>query len=236
MHLSFSNMKYFSMITLPTILIFVFICCAEASPVATPARRSERSPCPRNIRMICPTEKKYFVVHSSWKGRWCEFDEPIMVTALRDCDNSIMDTCKDRWKKKPNNCSAPLIKEVVDNAFQGVCFLHDLCYLSRNTGRKDCDDWFLHNMKQMCSIRRNWFKRSLCKFGARTVYWAVRAFGGGPFYKGKSWAKENCYPRNGLDLGSAGNPQQPDNEQSTEPEQTELEQADENSPKPAGAD
>ena len=135
------------MITLPTILIFVFICCTEASPVATPAKRTERSSCPRNIRMIYPTEKEHFVVHSSRKGQGCEFDEPIMVTALRDFDNSIMDACKDRWKKKPNNCSAPLIKEVVDNSFQGACFLHDLCYLSRNTERKDCDDWFLHNMR-----------------------------------------------------------------------------------------
>ena len=84
----------------------------------------------------------------------------------------------------------------------------------------------------MCSLHRNWVKRSLCKFGAHTVYLAVRAFGGGPFYKGKSWAKENCSSGNGLDLGSAGSPEQPDDEQSTEPEQTELEQADENSPKP----
>ena len=225
-------MKYFSMITLPTILIFVFICCAEASPIPTPARRTERSPCPRNIRMICPTEKKHFVVHSSREGRGCEFDEPIMVTALRDCNNSIMDACKDRWKKKPNNCSASLIKEVVDYVFQGACFLHDLCYSSRNTEQKDCDDWFLHNMKQMCSLSRSWVTRFHCKFGARTVHLAVRAFGGGPFNKGKRWAKENCSPGNGLDLASAGSPDQPDDKQSTELEQTELEQADENSPKP----
>ena len=185
-------MKYLSVINLARILLFVFICYAGANPTTTPARRTKRSSCRRNIQMICPTEKKHFVVHSSRKGRGCEFDEPIMVTALRDCDNSIMDTCKDRWEKKPNNCSAPVIKEVVDYAFQGSCFLHDLCYLAWNTTQKDCDDWFLHNMKQMCSIRGGWLTRSLCKGGAYIVYWAVRAFGGGKFDDAKSWTKENC--------------------------------------------
>ena len=118
-------MKYFSLLT---ILIFVYIRCAGASPITMPARRTERSSCPRNIRMICPTEEKHFVVHSSRKGRGCEFDEPIMVTALRDCDNSVMDACKDKWGKRHNNCSAPIFKQVVDYAFQGACVLHDLCH------------------------------------------------------------------------------------------------------------
>ena len=185
-------MIYFSVVNLPTILIFVLICYAGANRITTPARRTERSSCPRNIQMICPTEEKHFVVHSSRKGRGCEFNEPIMVTALRDCNNSVMEACKDRWQKKPNNCSAPVIKEIVDYAFQGACFLHDLCYLSWNTTQKDCDDWFLHNMKQMCSVREGFF----CKAGAYAVYGAVRLFGGSKFDDAKSWTKENCTARN----------------------------------------
>ena len=82
-------------------------------------------------------------------------------------------------RKNPcNNCSAPVIKKVVDYAFQGAFFLHELCYLAWNTTQKDCDHWFLHNMKQMCSIRGNWFTRSLCKGCAYIVYLAaVRGFG-----------------------------------------------------------
>ena len=143
--------------------------------------------------MICPTEKKYFVVHSSWTGVSCKFDEPITVTALRECDNSVMDGCRDRWENKPNNCSAPVIKGIVDYAFQGACFLHDLCYLSRNTEQKDCDDWFLHNMNQMCSTRRSWYARLLCKGSAHTVYLAVRSFGRIKFDEAKNWTRrENC--------------------------------------------
>ena len=150
--------------------------------------------CPRNIQMICPTEKKYFVVHSSLHGMDCKFDEPIMVTALRECNNSIMGVCKDKWEKKSDNCSASVIKEVVDYAFQGACFLHDLCYLSWNTNQKDCDDWFLHNMKKMCSIQES--TCPLCIVGANTVYFAVRKSGRSlrNFDEAKSWTKDNCIP------------------------------------------
>ena len=139
--------------------------------------------CSCNIWMICPTEKKHFVVHSSWDRLSCKFDEPIAVTALRECDNSVMDACRDRWVTKPDNCSAPVIK--LDNAFQGACFLHDLCYLSWNTEQEDCDDWFLHNMKQMCSIQK--LSCSLCIIGACTVYLADRGFGRTNFDEAKNW-------------------------------------------------
>ena len=206
--------------------------------------------CPRNIRMICPTEEKHFVVHSSLnKNRQgqeaCEFDEPIMVTALRECNNSVMDECRDRWEKKPNNCSAPVFKEVVDKAFQGACFLHDLCYLSRNTEQEDCDDWFLHNMKQMCSIQVKCSALSLCNATANTMHLAVEKFGRSKFSDAKEWTDENCIAEStptkgptsedfgsgkGLGSGSgSGRPVLPD-EQSTE--QTDLEPPDENSPKP----
>ena len=89
------------MVILLTIFIFMFICYAGASPITTrPAKRKEPYSCPRNIQMICPTEEKRFVVHSSRKGRGCEFDEPVMVTALRDCNNSVMDACRDKWVEK----------------------------------------------------------------------------------------------------------------------------------------
>ena len=154
------------------------------------APKSLAATCPRNIRMICPTNEEHFVVHSSWDRAGCKFDEPIMVTALRECDNSVMDACKEKWEEKPNNCSLPVIKEVVDNAFQGACLLHDLCYLSWNTERRHCDDWFLHNMKQVCLIRRSWFRRSLCLASAHTVHLAVRGFGRVKFDVAKNWTKK----------------------------------------------
>ena len=123
--------------------------------------------------MRCPTGM-YFAVHSSWHGllSGCKFDEPIMVTALKECkDNSVPEACEDKWENRPNNCSAPVLKKAVDYAFQGACFLHDLCYLSLNTAQKDCDNWFLRNMNQICSIRKA--TRYLCNLGASAVYTAV---------------------------------------------------------------
>ena len=199
-----SNMKYISMDKVLMTLVFVFICYAEASPITMPARRTERFlgsifSCPRNIRMICPTGKKYFVVHSSWKGllSGCQFDEPIMVTALRECkDDSVPKACEDKWEKRPNNCSSPVFKEIIDYAFQGACFLHDLCYLSPYTKKDDCDDWFLHNMKKMCSIRKA--TRFPCKLGANVVYKAVSNYGKCNFDMAKKWTNQNCTdcPRN----------------------------------------
>ena len=190
-------MKYFSAVGL-LILIPLFICYAEASPTRPrpPVTRTKHFSCPRNIRMICPTEKKHFVVHSSWSwSRFgCKLEESIAEAALKECDNSVIDVCKERWERKfRNDCSVPIpvVKEVVvDYLFQGACFLHNLCYLSRNTKRKDCDDWFLHNMKKTCSVRM--LTRPFCVASAYTVNLAARGFGRTNFEKAKNWTKANC--------------------------------------------
>ena len=104
-----------------------------------------------------------------------------------------MDVCKEKWEKKPNDCNVPIpvVKEVVlDYQFLGACFLHDLCYLSWDTERKDCDDWFLHNMKKTCSVRM--LTRPFCVGSALTVDLAVRGFGRSNFEKAKNWTKVNC--------------------------------------------
>ena len=195
-------MKYVSMDNL--LMTLVFVCYAGASPITTPARRTERFLgsiflCPRNIQMTCPTGKK-FVVHSSRKRilSGCEFDESIMVTTLKKCeDNSFPKACGDRWRERPNNCSSPVLREVVDYAFQGACFLHDLCYLSPYTKKNNCDYWFFHNMKKICSIR-SVATRALCEIGARVVYSAVSGYGKCNFDLAKKWTKQNCTecPRN----------------------------------------
>ena len=189
-------MKYFSAVGL-FILMPLFICYAEASPTRPrpPVTRTKHFSCPRNIRMICPTEKKHFVVHSSWSwSRFgCKLEESIAEAALKECNNSVIDICKERWEKKLNDCSVPIpvVKEVVvDYLFQGACFLHNLCYLSRNTKRKDCDDWFLHNMKKTCSVRM--LTRPFCVASAYTVNLAARGFGRTNFEKAKNWTKANC--------------------------------------------
>ena len=176
------------------ILMLLFIFCAEASPTTTPARQTKHL-CPRNIQMMCPMQNKHFVVHPSWS--WsrcrCKIEGSIAETALKECDNSVMDVCKEKWEKKPNDCNVPIpvVKEIIlDYQFQGACFLHDLCYLSRNTERKDCDDWFLHNIKKICSVRM--LTRPFCVANALTVDLAVRGFGRSNFEKAKNWTKVNC--------------------------------------------
>ena len=68
--------------------------------------------------------------------------------------------------------------------------LHDLCYISLNANRDDCDKWFNHNLKQICSMKKA--TRSLCIVGASTVHKAVRRFGGRYFDRGQEWARVNC--------------------------------------------
>ena len=191
-------MNYFSTTINLLILMFVLICCVEASPIRTvPAERTKRFSCP-DIRLICPTEKKHFTVRSSWSWRslGCKLDGSIVDIALKECNNTIMDLCKDKWLKKHNNCSVPvpILKEILDSVFHGACFLHDLCYLSLKTNRKDCDDWFHHNMKQICSIRK--LTRPLCVGSAYAMYLAVRGFGRPYFTNGQKWAIKHCIPEN----------------------------------------
>ena len=100
----------------------------------------------------------------------------------------------------------------------------------------------------MCSTRRSWYARLLCKGSAHTVYLAVRSFGRIKFDEAKNWTRrENCtaevnpteaptfhFESFGSGIGCAGSgsgrPVLPD-EQPTD--QTEMEnRSDENFPKP----
>ena len=182
-----------------SILIFPFICfveVVEASPTGKVSREVTKKSvsCPGGVRLICPTSKEHFVVHYSYSRsrRRCELGS-ILHTALKKCDNSIMQYCMDGWVSQNDNCSASIFKKVVDSLFRGACSLHDLCYLSLNTKRDECDDWFLHNMKQICN-EKSFFKRIACKAAAHIVYGAVRGFGGF-FYGEKKWALDNCIPK-----------------------------------------
>ena len=103
-----------------------------------------------------------------------------------------MDQCKDKWLSKHNNCSVPVIilKQIIDRVFHPACTLHDLCYLSLNASRDDCDKWFIHNLKQICSIKK--LTRILCEGTIRAMHKAVRWFGKPYFVNGQDWANENC--------------------------------------------
>ena len=201
-------MKYFSVIhiLLMMLLVICFVEALEEDPAyrfSSIRRRKRffRLSC-RDIRLICPTQEKHFVVRSSWGGlfRGCELEEPILDTILKQCNNSIMDQCKEGWvdHEDNNNCSSPITKELLDSVFHPACTLHDLCYLSLNTTRYNCDRWFLHNLKQMCDIRRFW----PCKTTAHAMYLAVRGFGARGFTRMHRWARKNCM--GGL-LESTGN-------------------------------
>ena len=191
-------MKYFSMIEL-LILTLLCICYAEGSPIA---RRQLTMPVPephcpcRYIRLVCPTQKKYFVVPVSWSQRSfaCKIEESILDTALKQCDNTIMDLCKDKWVKEQNHCSipVPILNEASNHVFHSACSLHDLCYLTLNANRDDCDEWFLDNMKQICSIKK--LTRPLCLTSAYAMYRAVRQFGKPNFRRAQKWGKDHCIP------------------------------------------
>ena len=205
-------MKYLVALLMLTLLC---ICYAEDSPIATQpwttpaiAGRTKRFSC-RDIMLVCPTQEKYFVVPVSWSWRslGCKMEKSILDTALEECDNSIMDLCKDKWVDKQNHCSIPIpiLKQILNHVFHGACSLHDLCYAVMNVSRRDCDDWFLYNMKQICSTKK--LSRPLCLIAAYKMYGAVRLFGKGPFKRGQKWAKEHCIPESteGPKLEGSGN-------------------------------
>ena len=193
-------MKYFSMVEL-LMLTLLCICYAEDSPIATRpwttpaiAGRAKRFSC-RDIWLVCPTQKEYFVVPVSWSwtDSTCKIEESILDTALYECDNSVMDLCKYEWVEEQNRCSVPIpiLKEAIDELFHGACSLHDLCYLTLNADRDYCDKWFLDNMKQICSVRKS-AQRHFCLTSAYDVYRAVSWFGRPYFRKAQKWAEDHC--------------------------------------------
>ena len=194
----------FSKATLVHVLIvmFLIICFVEAleensayrfSSAIRRRKRFFRRTC-HDLRLICPTQEKHFVVRSSWMGffRGCVLEGPVLDTIIKECNNSIMDQCKEEWvnHKENNNCSVPVpfAKEFLDSVFFSACTLHDLCYLSLNTDRYDCDQWFLRNLKERCTISR----LPACKSIAHLMYKAVRVFGGRGFKRMHKWAEDHC--------------------------------------------
>ena len=155
--------------------------------------REEKSVrCPSGIELICPASEERFVVDYfySKSRRKCLLGS-VMHTALQKCNNSIMQHCMDGWRAHNNNCSAFILRIILDPLFRGPCSLHDLCYVSLDTKQDDCDDWFLHNMREVCNTK-SFFSRILCKGTAYLVYKAVRGFGRSYFNRGQQWAEEHC--------------------------------------------
>lgn len=182
-----------------SILIFpFFVEVLEASPTGKVSREVTKKSvsCPK-MRLICPTSEEHFVVHYS-RGRsrrQCEVGS-ILDRALEVCNISIMQHCMDIWVAKNDNCTIPIsiLRRILDPVFRGPCSLHDLCYLSLNAKRDECDKWFLHNLKQICNTK-SFFARLVCKGTAYLMYGAVRQFGGSYFVAGQKWAKDNCIPK-----------------------------------------
>ena len=181
------------------ILMLLLICFAEAledNPSHSLSTRRKRQSCP-NVKLICPTQKQYFVVpsyRSSRRSKSCQLQaSEILKAVLTVCDNGVMDQCKDKWINKTNNCTVPIkiLKKIIDRAFHHACTLHDLCYLTVGTTQEDCDDWFYYNLKQACKLK-SWLKRAGCYATALVMYNAVKLFGGRYHSKGQEWAKENC--------------------------------------------
>ena len=183
-------------------LIVVFICFAEAFDVDPSAnsqmserrKRSFTRSCP-DLKMICPTKDEEFVVRTSWHGgRFfgkCKIQGSVVDIALKKCDISPNEPCKDMWKSKQNYCSAPIFRKIINYAFHPACTLHDLCYLSLNADQRDCDEWFYHNMKQICS-KEKVVTRIACRSSAYLIYKTVKAAGKSYFNDAQDWADEHC--------------------------------------------
>ena len=185
------------------IVIVVFTCLAEALEADEPnpsgdsqIRRRKRfwRSCP-DLKMICPTKEQYFVVRTSWHGRFfgkCKIQGSVLDMALKECDIAPMDQCMDKWKNKINNCSVPVIilKQILDHVFHPACTLHDLCYLTPNADRGDCDKWFYHNLKQICLMKK--ISYLACRGTAYIMHKAVRGFGNPFFDDGQDWGDKNC--------------------------------------------
>ena len=186
------------------IVMLLFICFAEALEANSASnslsassdymrRRKRFFGCP-TLRLICPTQEQYFVVRSKWEWRHfrCKLQASVLDTALKECDISPMDQCKEKWLKKDNNCSVKvtIVKKILDRVFHPACTLHDLCYSSLNATRHDCDKWFIHNLKEICSMKK--LSRLICEGTIRLMHRAVRWFGKQYFDNGQDWAKENC--------------------------------------------
>ena len=183
-------------------LMLLCICYAECRnpigtpPLTTPAitGRAKRFSC-RDIRMVCPTQKKYFYVsvYWSWRDSTCKIEESILDTALEECDNSVMDVCTDEWVEEQNYCSVPtrILRTIINHVFHSACSLHDLCYMTLNANRYDCDKWFLDNMDQICSVRKS-TQRRICSTSAKYIYKVVRRYGRSNFRKAQKWAEDHC--------------------------------------------
>ena len=204
---SSGRMEFFlkQTVLLIVILMLLCICFAESleasldseanpSPSGSYTRRQKRFFSCRDLRLICPTQEQYFVVRSKWEWRrlGCRLQESVLDKAIKECDIGPMDQCKDKWLEKNNNCSVKVIvlKQILDHVFHPACTLHDLCYGSLNASRDDCDKWFFHNLKQICSIKK--LTRIFCEGTIRAMHKAVRWFGKKFFKEGQAWAKENC--------------------------------------------
>ena len=179
--------------------MLLLICFAEAledNPSQSLSTRRKRRSCP-DVELICPTQKQYFVVRSHWSSRSksCQLQASTILNAvLTVCDNGVMDQCKDKWINKPNNCTVPffkILKKILDRVFHHACTLHDLCYLTLGTTQEDCDNWFYHNLKQVCQLK-SWLKRAGCRATAYLMYKAVQLVGEKYHSDGQKWAKENC--------------------------------------------
>jgi len=162
--------------------------------------------CP-DIKFICPViNKEYFTVHSSfdWKDFNCKLIGKIVDRALKKCHNDVMDNCKKGWKNTADGCSIPLqgVKESIDTIFHSACDLHDLCYSSTNSKKDNCDDWFLHNMEQICNHQQDLFyylDASLpdtfnCLATASLMYNTVKYSpeGQSSFNKSQEWVRDHC--------------------------------------------
>ena len=182
------------------ILIVVFICFAEAFEVDLSAssqmsgrrKRSFTRSCP-DLTMICPTKDENFVVRTSWHGGKCKILGSVVDIALQKCDINPNEPCKEMWKSKQNYCSAPMqiLRKIINYVFHPACTLHDLCYLSLNADQRDCDRWFYHNMKQICS-KENTVSRFACESTAYLMYKAVKAAGKSYFNDAQDWADKHC--------------------------------------------
>eukprot|EP01084_Bolivina_argentea_P113097 201652_1 len=141
----------------------------------------------RHQDFICPNGKSFSTTNTNKHELKQEVLKHCAIKGNSQCPNWMY-----AWKRNENGCSIPKGtpgRDMLRADFEAACVLHDICYNTVGTPKKDCDQFFKYNMISTCIlIHGGHVGTRTCITSTVTLYWAVH-FGG----KGrKEWSDANC--------------------------------------------
>jgi len=152
-----------------------------------------KSLCSR-VKFFCPNGKVVeYQSQWSWRDFGCQF--PDKLTNLLDlkCDwYSCGKQGVARYRSWADGCSASIFKGGMDHFFEAICNVHDRCYITPTTTQTQCDNQFLQNMKNKCSIGTGaLFSYPLCISMANVAFEVVSSV---DQFASKMRMKRSCKP------------------------------------------